>query len=166
MKSINISKNLVAKVNNILSEKLNNEIFNIILSIYKKEKAKIIIYKFFEKIYEKRKKNKDYIKNKYEKFICINCDDCHKNFIIEKKDFLMIHYDCCADSLIGHKDCCFKYCCPGGCLRKLKCGHKMIIDPYILMINDGIVNCNICQCKTKLYYCWTGISVSNYKKKI
>lgn len=160
-----ISINTFYSVNKILIEKLGTEKFYYVLSIYEKEKAKKILYKFFENIYEKRIINKEYIKNQYKKYFFFKCDDCYKKWIIESNNINLIKFDACADSSVGSGNCCIKYCCQDGCFRKLKCGHKNLVYPDDLETTNGLVKCNICNKKEKVHYCWNGLSSKDYMNK-
>jgi len=163
---MDLSRKNLNYINDNLEIKLGKDKFNYILSLHKKQKAGEIINLFFEKISNFNKKyNTNFIKNQYNKYEFLKCEDCEKNFIIFKKDFLNTQYDACADGSAGYSNCCWKTCCPSGCLRRLGCGHYNTIYPDDLEYNNGNVNCNICDYKDKLSYRWWGESTRVYIKK-
>lgn len=163
---MNSSNKNIYKINKILKQKIGKDNFDYILSIYKKQKAATLINLFFEKINCHNKKyNTNFIKAQYDKYEYITCHDCNKKFTILKKKIYICKRDACGDSAIGYGNCCYKYCCPEGCLRKLNCGHYNLIEPDDLPYSDGFVYCKICNEKDKLMYYWNGESIEVYKKK-
>jgi len=87
------------------------------------------------------------------------CDDCEGYYWYDPS--LNDHkLDACADNY-----CCFKYCCPDGCNRTLKCGHKIHTHSTFVEGPEALVTCKECGKKETIYYMWYGLSMAEHRKK-